>query len=84
MNQPTTKTTNKTEVLAYAAEHTVAKAAEKFGVTAKTIYVWQNTGCNKESGVVKKEGMSIETEGDYLVIRVPKKMALREVLGGMI
>ncbi len=49
------------------------KAAEQ-GVSVKTLY----------ARMAKKDGISIEMEGDFLVVRIPKKMALKEVLGGLI
>lgn len=54
------------------------KAVDKFGVSSKTIYSWRG----KTEG--KKEGMSVTVEGEYLVIRVPKKVAFREALGSLL
>jgi transposase-like protein len=65
----------KEEVLKFAGENSVTKAAEKFGVSAKTIYAWQGG---------KKEGVTVEAEGDYVVIRIPKKVVLKEALGNLL
>jgi transposase len=68
------KEVQKEEVVTFAAGASVAEASKKFGISPKTIYQWKGS----------KEGISLQTEGEYLVIRIPKKLALREVLDGMI
>ena len=55
-------------------EKSVKEKAAEAGVSVKTFY----------SRMGKKEGVSVEMEGEFLVIKIPKKQALKEILGGMI
>ena len=55
-------------------EKSVKEKAAEQGVSVKTFY----------SRMGKKEGVQVDLEGEYLVIKIPKKIALKEVLGGML
>lgn len=72
-------TKQKNEILAYASEHSVPEASKKFTVSETIIYRWKS-GSNSTN----KLGFSVESDGDYLNIRIPKKMIARKILGDLL
>lgn len=71
--------TKKNEVLTYAGETSVPEAAKKFALSETIIYRWRS-GASAHS----KSGFTVDTDGDYLTIRIPKKLVAKKILGELL
>lgn len=72
----------KEEILAYVDQTSVPEASKKYAVSETIIYRWRNSG--KSKPISPKTGFSIELDGDYVNIRIPKKMVARKILGDLL
>ena len=72
----------KSEILAFADSAGLKEAIEKYAITESQFYKW-----SKDAGQqmpTKKIGWIIESDDDHLVIRIPKKLAARELLSTLL
>ena len=75
-------TAQKTEILAYADENTVKEAIEKYSITESQFYKWK--GSSPDAVAPKKISWAIESDDDYLIVKIPKKMATKELLSALL
>ena len=75
-------TAQKREIVAFGDETSVKEALEKYSISESQFYRWK--GSSAESSVPKKVAWSIESDDDYLIIKVPKKAATKELLSALL
>lgn len=68
----------KKEILAFAAENTIAKASKKFGVSEAIVYRW------KGKVSTAKPSYQVSSDDNYFIVKIPKKMVAKEILGGLL
>ena len=73
-------TAQKTEILVYADENTVKKAIEKYSITESQFYKWKGSSLD----AVAPKKIAIESDDDYLIIKISKKAATKELLSALL